>query len=450
VRISVIGLGKLGSPMAACFAAKGFTTVGVDLNESFVEAINEGRAPVFEPGLAEMIGEGRACLTATTDASAAVAGTDVTFVIVPTPSDEGGGFSLQYVLPVIETIGRALAEKQGYHLVGLTSTVMPGSTDGPVRETLEEASGKRVGTDIGLCYSPEFIALGSVIRDFLSPDFLLIGESDERAGELLADIYRRVVDNDPAVARLNFFNAELAKISVNTFVTTKIAFANMLARICERLSDADVDEVTSALGLDSRIGAKYLRGSVSYGGPCFPRDNLALAALARSLGAPAHVAEATDVANRDGITRLAELVVERLPDAGTTAILGLSYKPNTDVVEESAGVHLARALAQNGVDVVAYDPASNVNAQRALEDTGTRFAESAEEAIRAADVIVVITAWPEFASLPAEVFSRDGAPRTVIDCWRLLAETQLPATATYLALGAAIPPHEPATELLSR
>src|SRR5581483_6625387 len=176
VRISVIGLGKLGSPMAACFAAKGFTTVGVDLNESYVDAINDGRAPVYEPQLAELIAEGRSCLTATTDTRRAVADTDATFVIVPTPSEADGGFSLQYVLEAMATIGTALRDKDTYHLVVLTSTVMPGATGGPVREALEQASGKRTGADFGLCYSPEFIALGSVIRDFLNPDFLLIGE----------------------------------------------------------------------------------------------------------------------------------------------------------------------------------------------------------------------------------------------------------------------------------
>lgn len=435
MRISVIGLGKLGSPMAACFAARGFTTIGVDLNESYVEAINEGSAPVFEPGLAEMIAEGRACLTATTDAHEAVVGTDATFVIVPTPSGEGGGFSLEYVLPVMETIGRALAEKSSYHLVALTSTVMPGSTGGPVRQTLEEASGKRVGEDIGLCYSPEFIALGSVIRDFLHPDFLLIGESDERAGATLAEIYRRVVENDPGVARLNFVNAELAKISVNTFVTTKIAFANMLARICERLPEASVDDVTSALGLDSRIGAKYLRGAISYGGPCFPRDNLAFAALARSLEAPAFVAEATDAANRDEIVRLAATVAERLPPGGSAAILGLSYKPNTDVVEESAGVYLALALADDGVPVTVFDPAGMTNARRALDGASVSFAVSAEDAIRESDVVVITTAWQEFAGIEPSVFERADATRVVIDCWRILTPEQLDGVATYVALG---------------
>jgi UDPglucose 6-dehydrogenase len=435
VRISVIGLGKLGSPMAACFAAKGFTTIGVDLNESLVDAINEGQAPVFEPGLADMIAEGRSCLTATTDIAHAIANSDATFVIVPTPSQEDGGFSLTYVQAVMEAIGRTLARKDEYHLVVLTSTVMPGATGGPVRRLLEDSSGKRIGAEIGLCYSPEFIALGSVIRDFLEPDFLLIGESDEKSGAMLADIYRRVVDNDPGVARLNFVNAELAKIAVNTFVTTKIAFANMLARICERLPEASVDAVTSTLGLDSRIGAKYLRGAISYGGPCFPRDNIAFSALARSLGAPAYVAEATDAAYRDGITRLADMVTGRLAEGGTAGILGLSYKPNTDVVEESAGVYLARALAEQGVPVTVFDPAGMPNARRELEDTDVRFADSTEEAIRDADVVVIATAWQEFAGIAPAVFERAGATRIVIDCWRILTPEQLDGVAVYVALG---------------
>lgn len=435
MRISVIGLGKLGSPMAACFAAKGFTTIGVDVNEAYVEAINEGRAPVFEPQLAEMLAEGRACLTATTRIEDAVAGTDTTFIIVPTPSDEDGGFSLEYVIPAIKTIGRAIAEKDSYHLVALTSTVMPGATGGPVRQALEEASGKRVGVDIGLCYSPEFIALGSVIRDFLHPDFLLIGESDERSGHTLAGIYRRVVNNDPAVAHLNFVNAELAKISVNTFVTTKIAFANMLARICERLPGANVDDVTSALGLDSRIGPKYLRGAISYGGPCFPRDNVAFATLARSLDAPAYVAEATDAANRDGITRLAETVTDRLPEGGSVAILGLSYKPNTDVVEESPGVYLAQALSAQGVPVTVFDPAGMTNGRIALAHDDVRFADSADDAIREADVVVIATAWQEFASIDPSVLERDRGRQVIIDCWRILTPEQIEGAATYVALG---------------
>jgi UDPglucose 6-dehydrogenase len=420
--------------MAACLAAKGYAVIGVDVDQAKVAALNTSRAPVFEPGLEELIRSSADCLSATTDLESAVRQSQMTFVVVATPSDSNGGFSLKWVLPACETIGRALADADGFHTVVLTSTVMPGSTDGAVREALEQASGKRCGIDFGLCYSPEFIALGSVIRDFLNPDFLLVGESDERAGQMLETLYGRVVETDAPVARMSFVNAELAKLSVNTFVTTKIAYANMLARICERLPGADVDVVTSAIGLDTRIGRKYLRGAISYGGPCFPRDNVALATLARELGAPAFVAEATDLANRDGIRRLADLVEDRLPENGVAAVLGLSYKPNTDVVEEAPGLLLAQTLSDDGVDVVVNDPAATENARVALGDA-VAYAASPAEAIRPADVVIVTTPWEQFRTLGPDEVARDGRPRVVIDCWRVFDAEAFSSVADYVALG---------------
>lgn len=432
--LTVVGLGKLGSPMVACLASKQFDVIGVDVDEQKVAAVAAGRAPVFEPQLDELLAANRARISATTDLRAAVLRSDMTFIVVATPSDDAGGFSLKWVLPACETIGSALAEKDAFHTVVLTSTVMPGSTDAEVVPALERASGKRCGVDFGVCYSPEFIALGSVINDFLHPDFLLVGESDERAGAILEDVYSRAVENNAPVARMSFVNAELAKLSVNTFVTTKIAYANMLARICERLPNADVDVVTNAIGLDTRIGRKYLRGGISYGGPCFPRDNVALATLARGLGAPAFVAEATDSANRDGIERLADLATERLPEGGTVAVLGLSYKPNTDVVEEAPGMLLVRTLSARGVDVVAFDPAAAANAARALDGAG-RIVSSLEEATEPADVIVVATAWDAFRELDPDGLRRDGQRRVLVDCWRLLAREEFEPTVDYVELG---------------
>ncbi len=334
--VSVIGLGKLGSPMAACFAARGFQVHAVDLDAAKVDAINKGQAPVHEPGLAELIREGASNLKASQSCETAVRESDATFIIVATPSEPGGGFSLKYALPTCESIGKALRTKSTYHLVVLTSTVMPGSTAGQIKSSLELASGKRCGVDFGLCYSPEFIALGTVIRDFYYPDFLLIGECDSRAGDTLAEIYSRVCKNSPGVARMNFINAEITKLAVNTYITTKISYANMLARLCEKLPDADVNVVTDALGLDTRIGAKYLKGAVSYGGPCFPRDNRALAALAASVGASSGLAEATDRFNRAQIKSVAEIVrSHHCAGNDPIAILGLTCKPNTDVVEEA-------------------------------------------------------------------------------------------------------------------
>jgi UDPglucose 6-dehydrogenase len=432
--LAVIGLGKLGAPMVACFASKGFEVIGVDVDPAKVDAVAAGKAPVFEPGLADLLEAHRSRISATTNIAEAVEGADMTFIVVATPSDDEGGFSLDYVLPACEAIGASLKDANRYHVVVLTSTVLPGATESAVRSALEEASGLRCGTDFGLCYSPEFIALGSVIKDFLNPDFLLVGESDEKAGTALEAVYARTCDNGAPVARMNLVNAELAKLSVNTYVTTKIAYANMLARICEQLPGSDVDVVTAAIGLDTRIGPRYLRGTIPYGGPCFPRDNVALATFARRIGAPAMVAEATDRANRDGIRILAALVRANLGDGGTVGVLGLAYKPTTDVIDESPGLLLVRELLDQGVAIVTYDPAAMPNAQRTLSGA-IRFADTAEACVGEADVVVLATPWPELTRLDPSVFARDGHQRTVIDCWRVLPRAEVEAVASYVALG---------------
>ena len=430
---SVVGLGKLGAPLAACLAAKGLRVVGVDADARKVEAVNQGQTPIYEPGLEELIRESNGRLTAASDIEEAVRATEITFIVVATPSEPDGGFSLRYVLPVCEVIGRALRSKREFHLVVLTSTVMPGTTGGPVRSKLEQASGKRTGSDFGLCYGPEFIALGSVIRDFLNPDFVLIGESDPRSGAMLEAIYKEVCEKTPSVARMNFVNAEITKLAVNAFVTTKISFANMLARICEKLPEANVDVVTSALGLDSRIAQKYLKGAVSYGGPCFPRDNLALAALARQVGAPADIAQVVDRFNRSQVHWLADLV-EKHCKGEAAGILGLTYKPNTDVIEEAVGFLLAQELAGRGVKVITYDPAGPRNSSQVLSEK-VRFARTAQECIEQSETVVVTTPWKEFAEIPARQWARHSPPRTVIDCWRVLTHLDGAKGVRYLSLG---------------
>jgi UDPglucose 6-dehydrogenase len=417
--------------MAAVMAHKGHTVVGVDVNPDFVAAIQQGRAPVNEPGLAEMIRANRERLSATESYEDALMATDVTFIIVPTPSDPDGTFSMRYVLSAAEKIGAVLRKKKDWHLVVLSSTVMPGSMGGTLLPALEAHSGKKCGIGFGLCYNPEFIALGSVVRDMLNPDMILIGESDKRSGAILEELYTGVCDSSPRIQRMNYVNAEVTKLSVNTFVTTKISYANMLAQVCETLPGADVDVVTSAIGCDSRIGRKYLRGALGYGGPCFPRDNVAFSALARLNGVPALLAEATDAVNRRQVPRLAELILSRLPKDGTAGILGLSYKPDTEVIEESQGVAIAKHLLKAGARVVVYDPAALENAKPHLVGRVT-FARSAAECARAADVLAITTPWAEFKKLTASDVERAAA---IIDCWRVLAQTSLAATNAYLTLG---------------
>jgi UDPglucose 6-dehydrogenase len=441
MNLSIIGLGKLGSPMAAVMAHKGHNVIGVDLNPTFVQALLEGRPPVNETGLEEMIRAIHKRLTATLDYTEAILGSDVTFIIVPTPSGPDGKFSTKYVLAAAEKIGEALKKKKGWHLVSLCSTVMPGSTGGELLPALEAYSGKKCGVDFGLCYNPEFIALGSVIHDMLHPDMILIGESDERSGALLEEFYSGVCESGPRIQRMNFVNAELTKISVNTYVTTKISYANMLAEICETIPGADVDTVTAAIGCDSRIGRKYLKGALGYGGPCFPRDNVAFSALARSNGAPALLAEATDQLNKRQVERLAALVSSRLAGDGTVGILGLSYKPNTEVVEESQGVALAKKLLESGARVSVFDPAAMENAKPLLPSA--HFAASARECARASDVLVIMTPWDDFRSLAAADLKRGVA---LIDCWRLFAAHPPETASEYIALGCGPRSHSGAPE----
>ena len=370
MRIAVVGLGKLGAPLAAVLASKGNEVLGIDVNAEVVRLVNEGRAPVDEPGLQDLVAASCERLRATTDFTAA-AEREVIVLLVPTPSDERGSFTNAFILSALEALGPALQGCDDYQVVVIGSTVMPGSCDSEIRPALERLSGRQVGESLGLCYSPEFIALGNVIRDMLAPDMVLIGESDPRAGEVLERLYSSVCENDPPIRHMAIVNAELTKIAVNTYVTMKISYANALADICERLPGADVDSVTDALGLDSRIGGKYLRGALAYGGPCFPRDNKAFAVLARDIGAEPALAEATDAINVAQADRLARIVQSRLEGRNPVGVLGLSYKPDTGVIDDSPGVALAGLLARDGYDVSVYDPAALHAALRALPETCT-------------------------------------------------------------------------------
>jgi UDPglucose 6-dehydrogenase len=217
---------------------------------------------------------------------------------------------------------------------------------------------------------------------------------------------------------MSLVNAELAKLAVNTFVTTKISFANLLAEICEQLPGADAEVVTTAIGLDSRIGRRYLQGATGYGGPCFPRDNRAFSVLATSVGERADIAEATDAINRRQVERLVQRVLAWLPGEARVTVLGLSYKPHTHVIDMSTGVAVAAALSERGVRVTVYDPASMAEARQILGARVT-YGDNAVESVGSAAVTVIATAWPEFSELTESDFEADGRP-VVIDCWGVL------------------------------
>lgn len=436
---SVVGLGKLGACMAAAIAAQGNEVVGVDVNHSVVDDLAAGRAPLGETLLQETIDRAAGRLTATLSFAEAVQRSDVTFVVVPTPSDERGAFSIDYARAAFEELGAALAEKDSYHLIVLSSTVLPGSCRYGLLPVLESASGKDAGQDFGFCYSPEFIALGSVIPDFLNPDFLLIGEYDERSGALLANCYQEIVQNGAEAKRMSIENAELAKVSLNSFVTMKITFANMLAQICEEIPEGDVDAITDAIGADRRVGRSYLKGGLGFGGPCFPRDNVALSFLAEQLGVDAALPKATDVVNRHIPQRVVERIGSVAPAAQRAVVVGVAYKPGTSVVEESQGLAIAAALVERRIDVALYDPmVPPTTLNGASLPRGARIVSSLCEAMEQADLAVLAT--PD-RDLAAQVADHADDEMTVIDCWRIL-----PPVDNVVFLGRA---HGTAGELLS-
>lgn len=432
--ISVVGLGKLGAPIAGCWAAAGYRVIGVDVDPHTVDRINRAEPPVHEPHLGELLARAGTRLAATDSYEEAVSESDITFVVLPTPSDPStGAFSAARVLDAVERIGRVLPDRAPHTLV-LTSTVMPGTIDGQVRPTLERAAGRRVGEALELLYSPEFVALGSVIRDFTHPPFLLLGEVNPGGGELLASLYGSVVRNNAAVARMSALNAELTKLFFNTYFTSKVSFANTVARVCEALPGSDAHDVTHALGLDERIHPSYLTGGAPYGGPCWPRDNVALNRLIDQLGVHAPLPAAVDSFNRSQVAQLGARIVEEVPPASTVAVLGLAYKPDTDVVEESPGVALCHYLVGAEYQVRAYDPLAIPAARRELDDS-VRFAPDAAMALRGSDAAVITTPWPEFARPPVDVLpDHRRAAFALFDWWRIV-EDDVRAAVRYVPLG---------------
>lgn len=418
MKITVFGLGKLGSVLAAVYSSAGHDVIGVDLDVKIVDSINSGKAPFKEPRLQDLIDASGPRLRATTKAEEALQGSQASYLILPTPSNADGVFVNDYLLDALTKIGSFLRNVDHKHVVVICSTVMPGSCDGPLKMALEESSGKIVGQEIGLVYSPEFIALGSVVHDMHFPDLILIGESDEESGNLAEQNALSVVKNSPKIARLNMVNAEITKIAINTFVTTKISFANMLSEICDKLPNAEIDEVTAAVGADSRIGQKYLKGALGYGGPCFPRDNIALTRLAEYFGVDATIARATDSINDRQVNRVVEFIQKSPVSISTVSVLGLSYKPQTPVTEKSQGIMIANLLLESGYKVLAYDPQANEEAKLTLKNQVT-VVDNPSEAIINTDAVIVATAWPEFAELDQSLFNG----KVVVDPWSILSDS---------------------------
>lgn len=438
MNISVIGLGKLGLCTAACFASAGHTVYGFDLNDHLGSELKSRRNPIEETGLTELLESAWKNLYIVDSYEAALQASDITLVIVPTPSLPDGRFTNDYLVKVLEGLAPTLKAKNSFHIVDVVSTVMPGSCNAIFRPLLEQSTGKRCGIDFGLVYNPEFIALGSVIRNFLNPDMVLIGASDERSGLAVRELYASTCKTSPTMAVMSLVNAEITKISLNCYVTMKISYANGLAAICEQVPGADVDVITSAIGADSRVGSKCLKGGLGFGGPCFPRDNIAFQAFAEEFGAGALLGKAVVAVNNSIPERLFNRITGHCTPPAKVALLGLSYKADTHIIEESHSIMLAKALVAAGLKVALHDPAA-LETARELFGSDVQCCTDPYECMAGAAAIALLTDWPQYRELDWNRIAAHVVPGSlVLDSWRTAKSADMTAF-TYVPVGIGSP-----------
>ncbi|MFB6232751.1 MAG: UDP-glucose 6-dehydrogenase AglM [Haloarculaceae archaeon] len=402
MEVSIVGSGYVGTTVAACFADLGHDVVNVDIDESVVAAINDGEAPIHEPGLDALVsayGGGR--LRATTDYDE-LAGTDLTMLALPTPSRADGSIDLSTMEAGARAAGEALAEKPGYHLVVVKSTVVPGTTEDVLAPAIAEGAGEHGNGEIGVAVNPEFLREGSAVDDFTNPDKIVLGtDGDERALDLLADLYEPIVlEWDVPVVETGRREAEMIKYANNGFLAAKVSLINDIGNICKEYG-VDAYEVADAIGLDDRIGERFLRSGVGWGGSCFLKDVNAIVSAAYDAGYEPRMLDAAVEVNDRQPGRLLELLTDHVDVSGRrVAVLGLAFKPGTDDIRNSRAIPIIEGLHERGADVVAYDPVAVDAMRERFPDV--EYADSAAAALEGAIGAAVVTDWDEFASLDEE------------------------------------------------
>jgi len=395
MRIAMIGTGYVGLVSGTCFSEFGVDVVCVDKDKEKIKRLQNGEIPIYEPGLEAMVeaNEQSGRLTFTTDLKSVVGGADAVFIAVGTPTNKDDGHAdLSYVYAAAEEIAGAL---EGYTVVVNKSTV-PVGTGAKVEEIIRKANPE---ADFDVASNPEFLREGSAIEDFMRPDRVVIGVGSERAREVLRKLYRPLFLIEKPIVFTKRETAELIKYAANAFLATKITFINEIANLCEQV-DADVQDVARGIGLDGRIGNKFLHAGPGYGGSCFPKDTLALLRTAESLGLPLQIVQATVAVNDQRKKDMAQKVVDACGGSlqgKTVAVLGLTFKPNTDDMRDSPSLDIIPALLAAGAKVRAHDPEGMGEARKLLN--GIEFCDDAYDTMPDADALAIITEWNAYRAL---------------------------------------------------
>jgi UDPglucose 6-dehydrogenase len=395
MRVAIIGTGYVGLVSGACFADFGHTVTCVDKDEGKIEKLKNGIMPIYEPGLdglvASNVKEER--LFFTTDAKEAIKDADAVFIAVGTPSRRGDGHAdLSYVYGAAEEIAQLM---HGFTVVVTKSTVPVGTGD-EVEEIIRRT---RPDADFAVVSNPEFLREGAAIKDFKIPDRVVVGTDDERAKQVMKELYRPLFLNETPILFTSRRTSELIKYAANAFLAVKITFINEMADLCEKVG-ANVQEVSRGIGLDGRIGAKFLNAGPGYGGSCFPKDTLALTKTANDYGSPVRIVDTVIEVNADRKKAMADKVIAAMGgdvSGKTIGVLGLAFKQNTDDMRDAPSLDIVPALQKAGARIVAFDPEAMKEASHLLKDI--EFAGSAYAAVDGADAVVIITEWDQFRAL---------------------------------------------------
>lgn len=429
-RVSIVGTGFVGLVTAVCFADRGIKTICSTRNAKNAEMINKGIPPFFENGLEELLKKvvDQGNLVCTTSREEAILKSDMTLIIVGTPFNHiDKSINLDYMEQAAIDIGKTLVKKNSFHLVVVRSTVVPGTSRNMVGKQLKNHSGKELGKDIGLIMQPEFLAEGRSIEDTFWPDRVVIGEYDEKSGDLLQELYEEFygdhIGEKCPIIRMNIESAELVKYGNNCFLATKISFINELSRIAELVPGVDIGKVAHGVGLDYRINHRFLGSGVGWGGSCFPKDLNAIVAFARSHGLDAQLIQSTiDVNDRQALHAVA-LAEELLGDlkGKTIALLGLAFKPGTDDMRYAPSRRIAADVVAKGAVVKGYDPKAKESAIEAFEQDKTviTFKESVIDVIKDSDCAIICAEWDEFKNLEPSFFKSHMRTPCVVDGRRI-------------------------------
>ena len=431
MRIAMIGTGYVGLVSGACFADFGHHVTCVDKDGDKIDGLNAGRMPIWEPGLESLVkaNEERGRLAFTTDLATGMEGAEAVFIAVGTPARRGDGHAdLTYVFDAVRELAKVI--KPG--TVVVTKSTVPVGTGDRIEEILREEGVEGVS----VASNPEFLREGAAIADFKHPDRIVVGAENERAQEVLREIYRPLFLNRAPILITSRRTAELTKYAANAFLAVKISFINEIANLCEAV-DADVQDVARGIGLDNRIGAKFLHAGPGYGGSCFPKDTLALLQTADLAGVDQRIVRTTVAVNDERKASMVERVVRALGGEARdkkVAILGLAFKPNTDDMREAPSIPLVNGLVERGAQVVAYDPVARNQAEQMLD--GIQFADDAYAAAADADALVIVTEWDEFRALDLEQLAASMRGKLLIDLRNVYDRSEAEeAGLTYFGIG---------------